>query len=149
MEIEEEISIVETTKAEIEPEEPQEVVEAPQEEVYDSIPQTPQMEEFVPIRRTYSPAVREVPMRPAPIARTPVTTTRATATPTPTRRKKRVTQGGSSNLALKAMLLSIAGLSIAVALVGTGYADQYASRNEIQFSAIRFLGGAGLLEKTN
>lgn len=102
---------------------------------HDPIPETPEIEEEIAITRSY--------VRPAEPMRPQVREAgRTIIRPAKARRKKR-----SSYLALKALMFSVALLSLAIALVGSGLIDSQIRNSGIGYDIVRFLGGASLISK--
>ena len=103
---------------------------------HDPIPETPEVEEEIAITRSYARPTE--PVRPRIREEAGTTTIR----PARTRKKKR-----SSHLALKALLFSVALLSLAVAFVGSGLIDSQIRNSGVGYDVVRYLGGASLLSK--
>ena len=137
--------IVDAREAQYEPVEPVSIAEEEVQEqrevetlpAYDPVPSTPETEEPVAIHRAQEAYVAPVPVAIVRETRTEVTR--------PQKRARRRQKG--SYLAVRALLISVTVLAIAVAAVGAGFADAFATRNGIEYAPLRFLGGTSLLDK--
>ena len=85
--------------------------------------------DIIPIRRAPEPVVTMSP----PIYRQPQ----------PVRQPRARRSSGGSNMIVVALLMVLAGISIAVTVISTGYASQYMNENPI----IRYLGGTSTITK--
>jgi hypothetical protein len=64
-------------------------------------------------------------------------------------RERKVVAKGKPSLALQALLLSIAGLAVVVALIGTGKLDSLFNREHINYAPINYLVGQSSVGKAN
>ena len=146
------------------PEKPRAVVEAPPYQPEYTAPNTgsrvvfEEDEETVPLHRSYAvpvtaPAVASAPRAVHQPTYTPSTTSREPlyASPRPEGRilrERRVPKKKKPSVALQALFLTIAGIAIAVALIGSGHADTFLSQNRIQYAPINFIGGETIVNKS-
>ena len=112
-------------------------------------------EEIVPLHRSYiarglpTPAVLSSPTIHQP-RYTPQEPTYGS--PRPEGRilhESRVQKKKKASVALQALFLTIAGIAIAIALIGSGKADTFLQQNRIQYGPINFLGGETVVNKVN
>lgn len=99
---------------------------------YDPIPSTPEIEK--PVRINKQPSISyasPVPMRPT--------------APSKRGETARVRSGGG--LALRALLISLALLAVAVAVIGTGNAENVIGDEARVYEPIKFLGGTRIIDK--
>jgi len=125
-----------------------ETEELEDEQMDDPVPLTPEMEEEVPIQRNYRAEVAELHHSDAsvrtqvaqdPVA--PVASAIRWSEPRTRRSKK-----GRGSVASTVALICLSIFAIAIALIGTGAADAYISEPGIEYSMIRFLAGASILD---
>jgi len=107
-----------------------------QDATYDPVPFTREIEEDVPLRRSYD------------MARSTAPEIRIVGASRPARvgREHRANKPGKSSLAIKAGLTAVAVLAGIVAFVGAGFADVYIRNAGIESTLIRFFAGASIID---
>jgi len=118
--------------------------ESLEEEIYDPVPSTPEIEEVVPIKRAYD-IVRAPVAEPAEMREERPASVPETRWVKPIKKRK-ATTGGKTSVAIKAALLSISGFAIAVTLIGSGLADRYTDKSGVEYSMLRFFAGVTIVE---
>lgn len=139
-----------------EPEETVHVVRMVQEPVPEVAkePVKQEQEEIVPIHRSYY--VPTPVVEPVPVARTyePIYTPQEPVY-APTRsqariiNERRVTKKKKPSVALQAFFLSLAGIAIAAAVIGTGHISGLLGQGSSQYAPINFLGGVDVVNTGN
>jgi hypothetical protein len=64
-------------------------------------------------------------------------------------RERRVIKKKKPSMALQALFLCIAAVSIAIALIGTGEMDTFINQNRLQYAPINFFGGEAILNRAS
>jgi hypothetical protein len=64
-------------------------------------------------------------------------------------RERRVNKKKKPSVALQALLISIAGIAIVIALIGSGQFDAFLSQNKLQYAPINFLGGENVVNNAS
>ncbi|HYE23338.1 MAG TPA: hypothetical protein VEA92_02730 [Candidatus Paceibacterota bacterium] len=109
---------------------------------YDPVPFTDEIEEDVPMRRTYEsmrPASPEIRL----VGGTPRSERRAIA---PAAKNARRPVAGKSSLSLRAAFVAVAVLAVVIAVIGSGIADAYVRNAGVESSMIRFFAGTVIIE---
>ena len=107
-------------------------------------------EEIVPIHRSF--AVPPRPVQTQPYIHQPRYTPQEPvyASSHPEGRilhERRVPKKKKPSVALQALFITVAGIAIAVALIGSGKIDSFLQQNRIQYAPINFLGGETVVNK--
>jgi hypothetical protein len=63
-------------------------------------------------------------------------------------RERRVQRRRKPSVALQALFLSVAAISIAIAFIGSGQIDSFLSQNGLQYGPINFFGGENIVNNT-
>ena len=119
------------------------------EEIYDPVPSTPEIEEAVSLRRSYSidiqptPTVHRVPSEPK---RTETTAPEIRWSQSVSKDGKRARKG-KGGLAMKTALVCVSIFALLIAAIGSGAADSYIRKAGFEYSLLRFIAGASILDK--
>lgn len=108
-----------------------------QEEVYDPIPSTPEVEEIVEIHRSYEPIN-------APVAAVEAVSEEVIERRAEQRPKRRRKGKGGTHLATRALLISLALAVSAIGAIGAGLFDSVITKEGVQYEIIRVLGGTSI-----
>jgi hypothetical protein len=85
---------------------------------------------------------------PVPVVRHYTAPQEATPSEVRTILKDRPSAPQKGNLALKALLVGVTGLAIATTLIGTGQFDQFTKKDGVEYTALRFLAGTSIVDKS-
>lgn len=131
-------------EVEEEEEEPSTYEEPTQESEYlDPVPFTPEIETPVPVMRDYS---REEPISIEHVER--AVRQREEVEPVAVPRARRSRKGGAVSLVIvRAVLVGVMLVTVAITLIGLGFADQYALKQDARYEAVRFFSGVNSVEK--
>jgi hypothetical protein len=144
-----------------EPDQPDEIEteevyeEEPEDELvaeeYDPVPSTPEIEETVPLHRKYEYSHAVKPTMVDDL-RVPVST--AAPVVLPKLKPQRAEQGraerkrrNGGGAAINATLISLTVFAIVITAIGLGATDAYIRKQGFEYTMLRFLAGASLLEK--
>ena len=110
----------------------------------DPVPLTPEKEEPVTLRRDYG---HEEPISIEHVehaVRRRVESAPLVEMPTKKRRRRRESSGA---VVIRAILIAIILITVAITAIGLGFADQYAFNKDSRYEPIRFFGGVNSVEK--
>ena len=129
--------------------EPETVDIEPIEETYDPIPSTPEIEEAVSLRRNYSVDIQPAPVvyRVQPEQRKSDASVPEIRWSQPVPKKVKRVRRGKGSLAMKTALVCLSLFALVVAAIGSGAADPYIREAGFEYSLLRFIAGASILDK--